>query len=671
MNPWLRLQRWTIAIGLSLIGVFIAASVYDAWRLYEQVTESAERELANLARALSEEAERSLQAVDLLLTDTALWYQGSGRQMPEPAIQMALASRANATPYVSVLTLVDASGWQRYRSRATGEPLADVSDRPYFTAQRDQAHEGLYINPPIVTRSQKRAALVVSRRLEREDGSFDGVVSASVALDDLREVYDAIHLGPYSALVLTFDDGRLVVRHPEHAQAPFDARFPEIAAQKDKPASRRRSPVDGRDKFIVATSVSERPLILAVSRDAEDVLRPWRYDITSIAVRAVLVTLVGLATMGLLIRQLRRLDAAEAERAQLEAQLRQAQHLEALGTLAGGIAHDFNNILGAILGHGEMAQRDAPEGSPLRRHIDRVMQGGERARLLVRRILDFSRSSLRERVRVPLQPAVEEALALLAPNLPPQVQLETALAGAGAAIQGDPTQIHQLVANLCTNAVGAMLPQGGRLGVTLERSLLRQGCRLSHGQVEAGAWACLAVSDSGTGITPEVLVRMFDPFFSTKRVGEGTGLGLSVVHSIVADLGGAIDVQTTAGRGSRFALWLPLADDGDAADIAARDSACETPPQGRGQVVMVVDDEAALLEATEDMLAQLGYEPVGFASAAAALAQFEADPQRWDALLSDESMPELAGTELAARARALRPELPVIIVSGYGGDQLE
>ncbi|MET0518729.1 MAG: ATP-binding protein, partial [Burkholderiaceae bacterium] len=358
---------------------------------------------------------------------------------------------------------------------------------------------------------------------------------------------------------------------------------------------------------------------------------------------------------------------AEAERAQLEAQLRQAQHMEALGTLAGGIAHDFNNILSAILGHGEMAQRDVAEGSPLRRRLDRVMQAGLRAKLLVRRILDFSRSGVSERELVPLQAAVNEALLLLAPNLPPSVRLQTELLAGHAAIHGDPTQIHQLVSNLCTNAVGAM-PGGGELTLRLEALQLEQPLRVSHGLVEAGPVLRLSVGDSGTGITPEVYARMFDPFFSTKTVGEGTGLGLSVVHSVVADLGGAVDVQTEPGQGSCFTLWFPQAGEQQAPDAA---DASEALPMGGGQTVMIVDDEAAVLEFAEEMLARLGYEPVGYASSALALQAVKDAPQRFDAVLSDETMPGLSGVELTAQLLALRPDLPVILMSGYGGEQLE
>ncbi|WP_377155271.1 ATP-binding protein [Roseateles sp. UC29_93] len=831
------LRRWIAVVGSGVILAFAASSAYDAWRLHQQVTQSTGRELSNLARALSEEAERSLQAVDLLLTDTAIWYRDKGARQTGADIENALRMRASATPQVSVLTITDADGRQRYRSRQTGEPLADVSDRPYFETQRDSRVAGLFINPPIVTRSERRAALVVSRRLETPSGAFAGVVTAIVTLDELREVYNAIDLGAGSALILTFDDGRLVVRQPPDPRADGQV-FSDLTSQQASAPRIARSPVDGREKFIVSLPVSDRPLMMSVTKDAHEAMAPWRAEMVGLALRTLALVAVGLLTMSLMLRQLLRVERgeqalrrseqryalameaaneghaewnlqensffaserwlrlhgaapsarpmearalflsldlhpddrpvvtdslhehlagrtpeldieyrvrlsgggtrpaderrdsasgakrevgneaanetlsdtlddgeddtvwrwlhlrgrclsdaagrptrfscaamditprkdAEAERERLQAQLRTAQHMESLGTLAGGIAHDFNNILGAILGHGEMAQRRAgTANADLARHLDRIMQAGARARLLVRRILDFSRSGVHDRSLVNVDQAVEEALQLVTPTLPADVELHTALRGGNAGLLGDVLQMQQLVSNLCSNAVGAM-PGGGRLGLSVDVLVRAQPVLLSHGTLPPGRYAEVRVSDTGTGIAPDVYGRMFDPFFSTKAVGEGTGLGLSVVHSIVADMGGAIDVRTEPGRGSSFALWFPVAGE---APRALRSNDAEAPPRGDGQTLLIVDDEAPLREFAEELLAELGYEPVGFPSAEAALVAFERAPQRFDAVLTDETMPGMSGVELAKRLLARRPGLPVLVMSGYGGEELE
>ena len=305
---------------------------------------------------------------------------------------------------------------------------------------------------------------------------------------------------------------------------------------------------------------------------------------------------------------------AEAERDRLEAQLRQAQKLEAMGTLAGGIAHDFNNILAAILGYGEMAQHDCAEGTPQRRHIDAAMSAGMRAKSLVERILAFSRSGIGERVPVHVQSVVDEALDGNRRVAAAAACGSSATSSAGdAAVLGDATQIHQVVMNLCANAVQAMRA-GGTLVVTLQTTRLAEAQCVSTTQLAPGGYVTLAVRDTGTGIAPQVLERIFDPFFTTKDVGVGTGLGLSLVHGIVTDLGGGIDVDSRVGAGSTFTVYLPW--HGSAQAAAAQS---EPIAGGSGETILLVDDEEALVRLGEEMMAELGYEPVGFTSSAAAL----------------------------------------------------
>jgi NO-binding membrane sensor protein with MHYT domain/nitrogen-specific signal transduction histidine kinase/ActR/RegA family two-component response regulator len=355
----------------------------------------------------------------------------------------------------------------------------------------------------------------------------------------------------------------------------------------------------------------------------------------------------------------------ERERDEMQRQLQQAAKMEAIGRLAGGIAHDFNNILGAILGFGELAQSNLGEGSAVRHQVDQVMHAGMRGKGLVDRILAFSRSGMGERVPVQVQSVVEETLELLAASLPADVRLERRLDAADLAVVGDATQFHQVVMNLCTNAVHAM-ERAGVLTVVLECVAVGERRSLSHGMLRAGGYVRLSVSDTGGGIPPAVLKRMFDPFFTTKRVGDGTGLGLALVHGIVADFGGVIDVATLLGVGSSFTIWLPAA--GPVPRLLA-EPAGEL-PRGNGETIMIVDDERALVALAEETLAGLGYEPVGFDSSVAALQAFRADPNRFDLVLTDETMPDLTGTELAGKMRQLRPEISIILMSGYGGTQL-
>jgi CheY-like chemotaxis protein len=260
---------------------------------------------------------------------------------------------------------------------------------------------------------------------------------------------------------------------------------------------------------------------------------------------------------------------------------------------------------------------------------------------------------------------VAETLELLQASLPPNVRLEKDLLAADCAILGDETRLHQVTMNLCTNAVQAM-PDGGVLRVTLEEVALSASRPLRRGQLAAGDYARLTVSDSGNGIPSEIVDRIFDPFFTTKPVGEGTGLGLSLVHGIVADLGGAIEVSSAAGKGTTFRIWLP------ATCEPARAPAGQSRelPRGHGETVLIVDDEPALVSLSEEMLAELGYEPVGFESSVAALRAFKADPERFDVVLTDEVMPELPGTELAHELDRARPGVRILLMSGHGGAYL-
>ena len=355
---------------------------------------------------------------------------------------------------------------------------------------------------------------------------------------------------------------------------------------------------------------------------------------------------------------------SEEELARLEKQLRLAQRLESMGTLASGIAHDFNNILGAILGYGEMALRDAPMGSRLRRDLDSIMTAGERGRALIDRILAFSRSGVSEHVAVHVEQVAREAIDLLGAKLPEGVRLEVKLRAGRAAIFGDPTQVHQVLMNLGTNAAQAM-PSGGTLLVSLDA--VHSGERAATiGNVAAGEYVVLTVADSGIGMAREIIDRIFDPFFTTKEVGTGTGLGLSLVHGIVAELGGAIDVASTPGQGSVFTVYLPRRGDTTESPPSPED---EEPamPRGDGQRVLIVDDEEPLRKFVARALEELGYIPSTFASSTAALAAFRSESESYDAVVTDERMPGMSGTELIRAMRDIRPTIPIMLVTGHVG----
>jgi len=354
-------------------------------------------------------------------------------------------------------------------------------------------------------------------------------------------------------------------------------------------------------------------------------------------------------------------ERAEDERQALAARLRQAQRLEAIGTLAGGIAHNFNNVLGAILGYSEMALAGLAKDSRPWRQVREVRLAGERAKAIVDQILTFGRRGERKRGPVQMRMLVEEAIGLLRASLPPTVAIRAQFAGGDEVVEGDPAQLQQVVMNLCTNAAQAMDGRGA-IAVTVDLIELAGRRILSHGRLAPGRYVRLSVTDAGTGIDAATMERIFEPFFTTKPPGVGTGLGLASVHGIVSDHGGALDVRSQRGRGSTFEAYLAASD----AVAAAEDRAAAPAPAGRGEAILLVDDDKALMLLGEEMLAALGYEPVGFESASKALAAFRVDPGRFDLLLADEVMPEMTGSELAAAVHAVRPDLPILLVTGYG-----
>ena len=657
-NRFKGLQVGILVVGILVTLAFAGSSAYDAWRSHRYSVVANEREIGNVANALAEQTAWSLQAVDLLLIDTARWYRDENHGIPPQGIEAALGARAAAVKQVREVIIMDTHGDPLYRSR-DAIISHNAADRSYFIAQRDHPGAGLFISEPLTTRSEGRAAFMLSRRLDDDTGHFIGVVVANVDLEELDQFYQAIDVGSGSAVQLLRDDGTLLVRNPRIADA-VGRKYPALLTAPAGPESRLRNPVDGHDEFVALAPVRNTSLRLAVTRDAAVALRPWRDETIRVASRTLVVILLGALTLAMLLRQIGVLARAQLDNEQLESQLRQSQKMEAIGTLAGGIAHDFNNVLGAILGYGELAVQHCAEHSDLRRYLDNVMLAAERAKLLVERILGFSRSGLGDQVPIDVESVVRETLELLEASLPIGIRIEPRLQAGGAAVIGDPTYLHQVTMNLCTNAIQAMA-SGGVLGVVVERMELTEPRKPLRGLLAPGSYVRLTVTDTGAGIPPAVLDRIFDPFFTTKNVGEGTGLGLSLVHGIVADLGGSIDVTSTLGRGTRFEIWLPAT----AEQVIPARAATDDMPRGRGETIMIVDDEQALVNLTEELVAQLGYEPVGYGSSTAALQAFRAAPRRFDAIVTDEAMPDLGGTEFARRIRAVRPAIPIVLMSGH------
>jgi len=358
------------------------------------------------------------------------------------------------------------------------------------------------------------------------------------------------------------------------------------------------------------------------------------------------------------VQDITRRKEAEAARTRLEEQLRQSQKMEALGTMAGGIAHDFNNILGAIHGFTEMSLDHVASDSPARPFLDEVLTAAQRARELVRQILAFSRQSELQRQQVQFGRLVKEALRLVHAGLPASIRVKARLGAGEDWVLADPTQLHQLVVNLCTNAGHAMREQGGDLQLTLQAVRFGGDIAPPPG-LRPGDYLHLEVRDTGHGMPPEVLGRIFEPFFTTKRPGEGTGLGLSVVHGIVKNHGGAITVESEPGKGSRFHVYLPAGERPQAGSEKEGPAAIK----GKGRILLV-DDEEPQLRVLQNRLRRLGYRVISRSDSREALRTFRADPAAFDLVVTDEAMPNSTGTQLCRELHRLRPDLPTLLITG-------
>ncbi|MCX5877409.1 MAG: PAS domain S-box protein, partial [Deltaproteobacteria bacterium] len=349
---------------------------------------------------------------------------------------------------------------------------------------------------------------------------------------------------------------------------------------------------------------------------------------------------------------------AEDEKLQLESQLRQAQKMEAIGTLAGGIAHDFNNILSIIFGYNELAMKEK-DPKERQRHLEELHKGAVRAKELVKQILTFSRKTEQEPQPLQVSLIVKEALTMLRASIPTTIEIRQNITSTGMVL-ADPTQIHQVIMNLCTNAFHAMQKTGGILAVSLDEVKIRAE-DYGYAELAPGNYLKLEVSDTGYGIEPKILEKIFEPYFTTKQFGEGTGMGLAVVHGIVKSHHGHIAVHSELGNGTSFDVYLPLTEQ------VAGALPDRTPPKellGTGERVLFVDDEAQIRGVVEAILSKHGYQVTTCADGMQAWKEFQKEPDQFDLVLTDMTMPFMTGAELAQKILTLRPQTPVILCTG-------
>ncbi len=347
------------------------------------------------------------------------------------------------------------------------------------------------------------------------------------------------------------------------------------------------------------------------------------------------------------------------EKEKLKEQLQRAQKMESIGTLAGGIAHDFNNILAAIMSSAELAKIKTAD-TKVYPYLEHILKACMRSRDLVKQILTFSRRQVQEKVPVAMTPIVKEALTLIRASIPSTVSIRQIYSIQDDTIIADPIQLHQVLINLCANAVYAMREKGGVLEVQLSQQNFTSADLLYNNELKEGPYLKLTVSDTGGGIDPSIQDKIFEPFFTTKEIGEGTGLGLSVVYGIIKEHNGYVSVESTKGKGATFTIFLPLV---AAAETQERVETVSI-PGGKGNI-LCVDDEESISILNQEMLSSLGYNVTAFSDSSEAMDAFRANPGQFDLVITDMTMPNLTGVDLASEMMKICPGIPIILMTGF------
>jgi signal transduction histidine kinase/CheY-like chemotaxis protein len=644
-------RQWVFALVFAVVVAAIAAA--GLWHLRNTVMEGQARELGLLSLALADEVDRGLQGMKEGLQAVQDELQEGRLPLGRADTARALRTRADLMPLVRTLWLADAAGHILSASDAAPPPAMALF-RPGLDRLPDKA---MAVSSPFVDPVRHEALIAIAVRFSPSPSGPGGWILAAMPARALIGAFSVASPAADARVGVFRDDGVRLAGTIVEAPGVAPARLAQRLANRQ--GIELREFRDGSRRLVAVRDLPRFGLKMVLTRNLDAVLLAWRQAAQWTAAGLALL----LAVVAIAVRLVRRADQHrdEAQRA-LQMQLSRASKLEALGTLAGGVAHDFNNVLAAIVGFGEMAQDAAAPGSDQQRQLGKVLQAALRGKSLVERILAFSRGGARTSTVFELEPVVQEVLALLAASLRAGVVLERALDAPGARLRGDPTQVFEAVMNLCTNAMQAM-PVGGRLTVRLARVRFDAARLLSHGRLDPGDYLLLAVQDEGAGIGTEVMENLFEPFFTTRGAQSGTGLGLAVVHGVIAESGGAIDVRSAPGQGACFTLYFPESHD----PVAPPAPRLQPVSRGAAQALLVVDDDPALVALATEMLTGLGYQPTGCTDPAAALQMLREGKQAYAALITDEVMPTMTGTQLARQVRTDHPDLPVLLVSGYGG----
>lgn len=649
------LQRWVTGAGVLLIVLMVGADSYEAWQDYDDAILRSEDTQLAIARATAEQTARMVQEIDVVLAEQARrWGAAEGTPAAREAARERLQADVTRFPFVHSMEIIGRDG-RLFATTAPGtDDDADYHGRHFFSILEHASRGTLYIGKPV---GQDYRTFALGRAIHDRYGAFAGVVLARVAFEYLTNFYSTINVD--SSIRLVREDGVVLAHYPT-AASDEDISSSLIAGIRGLELVRRDPQSSAKPNLRVFRSVQSYPLLVELAQPMSSVLRSWRYqEIYSGARTLTLAALAGVLIV-VLRRVLRRRDRLEQERQRLERGLRDSQKAEAVGFLAASMAHDFNNVLGAIVGYAEVARAQIGDDARVTETLDGLLVASERARQLVRRVLTFDPHRSVVHGALAIEPVVTEALELIRHGLPPSITIHPPGPASAGLINGDATEVHQVVMNLCTNAVRAM-PAGGQLTVRVEAVQVDTPRDLTLGALQPGRWLRVSIADTGIGLSPEQLQSIFDPFYTARASGDGSGIGLTVVRNIVSSMKGAIEVESRPGSGTTMNVYWPQVEPARAGTSAQR----AAQPVGAGQAVLIVDDEPELVRLAEEIVASLGYEAIGFSDATAAIDSFRRAPARFDAVLTDERMPVLQGTTLARMIHDLRADIPILLVTGH------
>jgi two-component system NtrC family sensor kinase len=661
----LKLLQWMMAASLALpLALFLFASAFS----YVSISETADREIERTLDVAHEHALKVFETIDRSLSEINEIVHGipdAGIKSREEALHLRLKRLTGSLPQVKSTWVFDAQGRALVNSLVVPAPDIDFSDRDYFKAHI-RSDIGTHIGQVLSPRPPYQGApfFGVSRRRQTEDGSFAGVIQASVLPEYFENFYARIGRDPGSFFALGLTDGTVLARFPtadrELRLDPSGAVGQKIAAHPDSGLITVNSPADGIERRLGYKRLAEYPVYVSAGLETSAIRARWFSSIGQHLIFGVPATALLFLLLALALRRTRHLHAEAAKRIEAEEALKHGQRLEALGQLTGGVAHDFNNLLTVIRASVDLLRRPNLPEDRRQRYVEAISDTVARATKLTAQLLAFARRQTLKPEVFDVRKSVQTLSEMIETLTGSPIEIVTRVPDEPCFINADAGQFETAMINMAVNARDAMSGEG-RLSIAVQTVDDLPG-PAPHPKRPLG-YVAVSVEDTGIGIPHEQFGRIFEPFFTTKEVGQGTGLGLSQVFGFTKQSGGEVIVASEVGKGSTFTLYLPRVSGEDRPLQLSAENAPLT--GGRGMSVLLVEDNVEVGTFATDALAELGYSAILVGTAIDALAELAKNADKFDVVFSDVVMPGMTGIELAQEIRRRYFDLPIVLTSGY------